>query len=662
MVRHEDDVCGLAPTRSRVTPAYAEERRREADERRRLEECATEAIRTCGRIASHGVLFGIDAVGTVVVASANADQWLGQPSTAFTDDTLIQAIAHGSAIDPVRVEFDHAAYDAIVHRGTSPLLVELEPVETVMDYRRTGVVGALQRLASLTDPDELRLQAAREIKAITGFDRVMCYEFHDDGHGRIVADEREPEMEPYLGLHFPASDIPVQARALYLEKRSRAIVDTEDAGIEIRSILPPVEAIDLGPSELRSASPHHLDFMRNMGQAATVSLAIVSGDRLIGMFTCAHRSIRRIPVLLRRALEVLANQIAMQLDAAAEIQGLRRRLDARERRAALVAPLYGPGDVGDVLLGGGHTVRDIVPADGVLLRVGREIRTLGTVPDPALLAAVVDGLGASDFVSERLPRDHPDIAATLPEVAGMLSVSLGDDGDMLVFVRGEVAQEVQWLGDQTAANRDDTLSPRRSFSAWRESVTGQSAPWGFSAQDAADLGAEIRTAREGRAQAELAELAMRDALTGLHNRRYLHDRLGELLAESAGPIAVIFIDLDDFKGINDTHGHEAGDAVLAMVGKRLAAGARSSDTAIRLGGDEFVIVCVGADGPEATAIAERVVSTLADPIAIPHGVVSITASAGVLVASAETTGAEILTGADAAMYRAKRSGRGRVSA
>lgn len=644
-----------------MTPAFADERSREADERRRLAECATEQIRTCGRIASHGVLFGVDeASASVVVARADLEHWLGR-STAEFDETLRDAISHGSAIDPVRVRFEGETYDAIVHRSTNPLLVELEPVILTLDYRRSGVVGALQRLASITDPDELRRVAAREIKQITGFDRVMCYEFHADGHGQIVADEREPDMEPYLGLHFPASDIPIQARALYLEKRSRAIVDTEDPGVELRSILAPVETIDLGPSELRSASPHHLDFMRNMGQAATVSLAIVSGDRLIGMFTCAHRSVRQIPVLLRRALEVLASQVAMQLDAAAEISDLRRRLEARERRAALVAPLYGPGDVGDVLLSGAKTVRDIVPADGVLLRIDREIRTSGVVNEPAHLAAVVDALADEHFVTERLPQDHPAAADELSGVAGLLVVPLSEDGDRLVFIRGEVAREVQWLGDQTASNRDDTLSPRRSFSAWRESVTGQSAPWGLSADDAIALGHDIRAARDGRAQAELAELAMRDSLTGLHNRRYLHGRLGELLSAAASRTAVIFIDLDGFKGINDTHGHETGDAVLAMVGKRLASSARSSDIAIRLGGDEFVLVCADTEADEARAIAERVVAVLADPIVGPHGAISITASAGVVAGGAGVSASEILMGADAAMYRAKREGRGRVS-
>src|SRR5690606_37803124 len=139
--------------------------------------------------------------------------------------------------------------------------------------------------------------------------------------------------------------------------------------------------------------------------------------------------------------------------------------------------------------------------------------------------------------------------------------------------------------------------PRRSFSAWSESVTSRSLPWGDHARDAFELGDDIRAAIAARAQAELAELALRDALTGLRNRRYLDERLDELLGRSAGPIAVIFIDLDDFKLVNDTHGHDVGDAVLAAVGERLSGSARTSDIVARLGGDEFVMVCVDVDDP-----------------------------------------------------------------
>ena len=642
---------------------FEDARARQVAEALRLQECAAEPIRVIGRIQSHGVLFALHPqTSSIVAASDNAAGWLGRDLRETGSETLIWAASHAVAVDPVRADFDGAAYDVIVHRDRSPVIIELEPVIPELEYVRTGVVSAIQRLATITDPDELRMRAAAEIKRITGFDRVMCYEFHEDGHGQVVADEREPDMEPYLGLHFPASDIPSQARALYLEKRSRVIADTDDPGVAISTLLPEQEPLDIGATELRAASRHHLQFMRNMGQASTLSLALVVDDRLVGMFTCAHREPRRVPVLLRRALEVMATQVTTQLTAAHEIGRLRRRLEARERRISIVAPLYGRRDPAAVLLGGERTVLDVVPADGVLLRIGGAVHELGAVPPHHALFDVADELASDGRAWEALPLERPELALEVPGVAGLLDVPLGTEGDRLVFVRHEVARDVEWLGDQRADNRDHPLSPRRSFSAWRESVTGRSLPWGDHAEDARELGAEIQAALAARTQAELAELALRDALTGLRNRRFLDDRLDALVAGPSPRLALIFLDLDDFKLINDTRGHEVGDAVLAAIGKRLAGVARASDMVVRLGGDEFVIVCVGADADDAGHVARRAIATVAEPIAVQDAVIRIGVSAGVVAAEPGMSASELLDAADAAMYRSKNSGGGRVSA
>jgi diguanylate cyclase (GGDEF)-like protein len=647
---------------SDVSPAREDERDWELDEQRRLELCAVEPIRTPGRIQSHGTVLGIDEpTQTVVYASENADRWLGRRVRDMGNDALTWTVLDGVAVDPVRLEFEGALHDVVVHRGTTPLLVEFEPVVPGLEYVRTNVISAIQELAPLTDPDQLRTLAARRIKEITGFDRVMCYHFHPDGHGQIVADERETDMEPYLGLHFPASDIPAQARALYIEKRSRAIVDTEDPGLAVLTLLPEAPIVDLGLTELRAVSPHHLQFMRNMGQASTISFAIVVQGRLVGMFTCAHRTVRRLPVLLRRSLEVLVSQVAMQLGSANEIQRLRRQLDARERRSAIVAPLFGRGLPSDVLVNGDKTVLDVIAADGAYLLIGGAMHTTGDAPSADRMRRILDELPPVAFVSESLPHDHPELAVELPTVAGIVAVPLLGDGDWLVFVRREVSSEVAWLGDQGATNREHPLSPRRSFSAWRESVTGRSAPWGPHLQDILELGEDIRATLAQRAQAELAELAWRDPLTGLHNRRFLQDRLDEMLQDEVTGVGVVFIDLDGFKLVNDTHGHETGDSVLVAVGQRLSASARASDLVVRWGGDEFVIVCLGVDEERAHEIAARAITALEAPVPVEHAIVQITASAGVVTANSRVTTMDLLDAADSAMYRAKRAGKGRVS-
>jgi diguanylate cyclase (GGDEF)-like protein len=248
----------------------------------------------------------------------------------------------------------------------------------------------------------------------------------------------------------------------------------------------------------------------------------------------------------------------------------------------------------------------------------------------------------------------------MPGFAGLLVVPLKSDHDTVVFFRREVTRVVSWLGDLHPENRADVLSPRLSFSAWRQSVSGTSLAWGRVAAEADDLAHELEGALLRRAEAQLASLAMRDSLTGLYNRRALLERLGVASGIAPGR-ALLFIDLDDFKRINDTLGHEAGDAVIVEVGRRLVVGARLEDLVVRLGGDEFVVMCDSLDRDEALAIADRLVAAIAAPIALARGFVSVTASCGVVVSPEGVSSTNLLEQADRAMYRAKSDGRNRVA-
>ena len=632
------------------------------DELRRLAECAREPIRTPGMIQQHGALLGIDpATQVVVVVSENVREWLGRPFGDVGNEQLERAARTGHAIDPVRIDWHGVPADAIVHEVDRLTVVEIEPVPTGDEYARTAVVDAIARLSTIKQLDALRAEAASSIRRITGFDRVMVYHFHDDGHGEVVAEDRDPVLEPYLGLHFPASDIPSQARELYVTKVGRAIPSTDDAGIPLLAVSGDVRTLDLSNAELRSVSPYHLQYMRNMGQASTFSLSIVDEGRLVGMITCAHRTERRLPVLLRRSLEVLAAQVAMQQSAIVEIERLRHVVEVRERRVELLAPLYASDDIHSALLDGSRTVLDLVPADGVFARIGGASRTAGRVPPVANIKRALSLLGDRDFVTESVSADAPELAELLPGVAGLLVVPIDDEGDVLVFLRAEVTREIAWLGDPGGANRPDQRSPRTSFSSWQHTVRGRSAPWGSLVTEAKELGRELAVALVRRADAKLAELAMRDALTGLHNRRYLVERLA-----TRGPVgpagkALLFIDLDDFKNVNDQYGHDAGDTVILEVAARLVAHSRDRDVVVRLGGDEFVVLLDGVVGDDVQAIADRMVAAIAEPITAGGVILTTTASCGLVIAEPGSPRAGLLEAADAAMYRAKRSGRNRVS-
>ncbi|MGN6503049.1 MAG: diguanylate cyclase domain-containing protein [Pseudolysinimonas sp.] len=629
----------------------------DAAERDRLEQCAREAIRTPGRIQSHGRLLGVDpATSTVTVISENAAGWLGRRISDLGSPSLSWAVASGSQVDPTRIEVDGAAYDAIAHPAQGRILIELEPVIPDQEYARTSVVSAIQRLAAIDDVAQLRAATVREVRAITGFDRVMMYHFFDDEHGEVVAEDAAAGMEPYRGLHFPASDVPLQARALYVSKLSRAIVSTTDPGSGLLAIGEDETVIDLSLAELRAVSPHHIRFMRNMGQESTVSLSLVQDGRLAGMITCAHRTERRLPVLLRRALEVLAVQVSMMLGSLERIAELQHTLRVRADRAELLSPLFASDDVAGALLDGERTVLDLVAADAAIVVLDGEIRMSGPI-EQATAAALVAAVGSREIVTDALELDEPHLARVVPDFAGLLTVPLGNEHGCLLFLRHEVTREIAWLGDQSPENRPDTFSPRVSFSAWKQSVRGRAPSWWQEAAGALELGADVTDALDRRQQRGLAELAMRDALTGLHNRRHLADVLG---SRSADRRALLYVDLDGFKGINDTLGHDVGDAVLIEVARRLGTVARSTDTVARIGGDEFVILGDDLDMRGARLLAERVIAAVGEPIAAGAADVVVTASCGVHLFGAAGAAAALEV-ADGAMYEAKRAGRNRVS-
>ena len=649
-------------------------------ELQRLNECALEPIRVPGSVQPHGVLLAAhldtltishlsDNVGALLGAEPMA--LFGQPlSTVFgiraVEDFLDVVDTLTVSSNPVRVPVDDVMFDAVVHVAGELLVVEIEPLSPELEGRTATLRAALRRLMTASTIQELWDHTATEISRITGFDRVMVYHFHPDDHGEVVAEVAAEGMEQYFGLHYPASDIPAQARELYLTKLSRLIGSStrEPAALlaDANAVTP--ETLDLSGAELRAVSPHHREFMRNMGQASTFSLSIVSAGRLVGMITCAHRTERRIPYATREMLEIFANQMALHLAGMREIDRLERRNRIRDIRGSLAAQLALTLDIPRALMRGPITLLDLVPAAGAVVYVNEEFHRIGEAPNDAELVEFTTVLAANHglkFSSNAMRLDHPEIATTVPDFAGALVRPFGHGGGFIAWFRHEIVQTVEWLGDMSPTNRLTVLSPRNSFSSWTEDVTGTSARWGGVEREVGELCLDLDSVLLRRVESELAELALRDALTGLPNRRLLMDRLGQGIAraERQAQLAVLFIDLDGFKKINDTHGHAAGDDALRFVARRLEETARREDTVARLGGDEFVVLCENTSAEEAAGIAQRILSSLANA-EDPAPAWSIGASIGIAMATLDVGASQLLSAADAAMYRAKAAGANRI--
>ncbi|RHA37769.1 SpoIIE family protein phosphatase [Cellulomonas rhizosphaerae] len=482
-----------------------------------LDNCAREPIHIPGSIQRWGVLLAVTEPDLVVRhASANVDELLGRrvdDTVGATLDEVLGTVAAGQLRHHLRAWGDLRArnpvvvtaqtpdgpveMDAVLHRivsGPSTLLVvELEaalgprPFSFPNTYQ--AVRGAIEQLNHALSLDELYDVTAREVRTLTGFDRVMIYRFDAEYNGEVVAEAKRADLNSFFGLHYPSTDIPPQARALYEKNWVRLIADVTYVpaplvpGLDEHTGLP----LDLTHSVLRSVSPIHCEYLGNMGVAASMSISLLRDGRLWGLIACHHYSgPHNPPYGVRAAAEFLGSSLSLRLVARSEERALEEQVAAAATLGHLLAASRdGDHALADALVGraGAASALDLVPAQSVVVRAEGRVATAGDpVEDVAGLLAWVDASPDDVAVRTSLRDQEPALAAALPSVAGVLAVRLPDD-QCVVWLRHEAVRNVDWGGDphnKAIAHREgDTvrLSPRKSFERWSEVVSGTSEPW-----------------------------------------------------------------------------------------------------------------------------------------------------------------------------------------
>ncbi|HEU5038359.1 MAG TPA: SpoIIE family protein phosphatase [Nocardioides sp.] len=486
----------------RHTPSYGE-----VD----LTTCDREPIHVPGAIQPHGVLVAVDAGHRVRMVSANSGGLLGvEPDAALgraladvAGSTVARAVADredaGLPKAPLVVRLDDGTeVDVNVHRSGDRLVVEIETLggrdREALSYHTAR--GAMARMAGAGSVEDLAGHLAREVREITGFDRVMVYRFDADWNGEVVAEERRADLNPFLGLHYPASDIPAQARRLYTVNWTRLIADIGYQPVPLHPVFEPEtgEPLDLSFSTLRSVSPIHVEYLSNMGVTASMSVSIVVEDRLWGLVACHHYSGPHRPSHDARAAAEFLGQVASQVvvdreradarEAALETQATMAGVTARVSASPL-PPLetliHDPG------------LLTLMDAEGAALCYDGVLTTRGTVPDDLTLRQV-----AAALESPLSYATQTDSVATLvpeladPVVAGALRIGSASDR-WLMWLRPEQERVVDWGGDPTnkllaaAEGPEVRLSPRKSFEKWQQVVRGRSLPWTSWQVDAADV-------------------------------------------------------------------------------------------------------------------------------------------------------------------------------
>ncbi|MFT4252834.1 MAG: GAF domain-containing protein, partial [Caulobacter sp.] len=545
-----------------------------------------------GAIQPRGVLLILDRDGLTVRAAAGdvagllgAETWLGEAVGALIgDDLAVQAAAISSSrpaggfVGVLRRNGRNLDLSATLHGEL--VLLEIEPG---LDRPMAGsqILAHLEAAAAAFERcpglKTLYDRAALEFRRLTGFDRVMIYRFGvEDDAGEVVGEDRAQHLKSFLNHRFPGSDIPKQARALYVRNLVRVIPDSAYAPAPLE---PPLEdQLDMSDLALRSVSPVHLQYLRNMGVVASASVSIVKDGRLWGLVACHHNSPRLLPYEIRAACRALAGGLARQIKAKEEAETWREKLRLRALGDDL-ASVLAQSDVGDLALE--EHVSDLVAlgeADGVALFRDDRIETAGKTPPHTALAMLRDWLLDVDaggvIATDRSEAVFPGAGAFRSWASGLMGVVIERSPLLAVlWTRAEEVEVVRWAGDPyrtaKAAGGDGALTPRASFDAWSETVRGRSRPWSASQTEAAlRLRQDLLDLRRARRTAELnsqlrATLDDKDDLIRQKDflLREVNHRVQNSLALAAGFLTI------QMKAIEDP----AARAPLEEASRRLTA-------------------------------------------------------------------------------------------
>jgi len=472
-----------------------------------LTTCDREPIHIPGSIQPHGVLLVLDrrdlhveqvAGDSSALLGLEPDQLPGMPLSEVLDEGATGFVGARFVDQPgfiapimllaVRSRRGPALLDLTAHACDGTVIIELEPARRSLSGAGDPI-AQLKLLLSAVRPaetiDASCAAAAAAMRAVTGFDRAMVYRFLPDDSGVVAAEDAAAGLESFLGLHYPASDIPQQARELYRRNWLRAIPDIDYVPAPLR---PAVNGrtqapIDMSHCDLRSVSPIHLEYLRNMGVCASLSASLITQERLWGMLVLHHYSPRRVAADLRVALETFAQVLSRHIQTQVQAETSALRIEARRLREQLITRIDGSPDIAAALCNW-ELLRYVGAAGAVVALEGR-LHTVGSTPDAAEVAALVQWLNRMNrtlFATEHLSAEFAPASAWAAVSSGLLAIAVSRvPRDYVMWFRPEIGRTVRWAGDPSkqikVARHGARLTPRGSFAEWLEVTRMHSDPW-----------------------------------------------------------------------------------------------------------------------------------------------------------------------------------------
>jgi chemotaxis family two-component system sensor kinase Cph1 len=576
-----------------------------------LDNCDQEPIHIPGFIQPHGALIALDAHGVMTHRSFNAPELLdglpplGQPLpyALWSPDRSLQAtidrVLHDAAGDhdvaslAVELTLGGNLFDVVTHAFAGHVLVEFEhraPDDGALAAFPLLAHRCMRRLKGLRTIEDILGETVTTVRELTGFDRVMAYRFMPDDSGKVVAEARTGSMQAFIGLRFPASDIPIQARRLYVLNTLRLIADVNDPQVALEAVPEQAAPLDLSHSLLRSISPIHVEYLKNIGVVASMSLSIVIEGRLWGLIACHHRKAHRVPYAVRMACDLVGEFVGTSVQAALEKVAGVRRTTAIALRLSLVEAVLHAEDVLHGMASMSDALKTLMASDGLVLMHHGKCLCDGVTMAAAegLRGWLEDTQGNGEVALHELSSLPGTLRDALAPMAGLLAISVDPlHSGWIVLLRLQQSETITWSGPPDKVERigplGSRLTPEGSLGAWQQVVRGLSVPW--DASDRAlgeELGDELRRASAIRnaeveaARTQLLTMLGHDLRDPLHTmtmvgRVLTHgdpaSGMGQRIATSAGRMRRLIMQVLDISRLRggqslDLHPTECNVALL----------------------------------------------------------------------------------------------------
>ncbi|MBC6109465.1 ATP-binding protein [Pedobacter fastidiosus] len=473
-----------------------------------LTNCDREPIHIPGKIQSHGFLIAVDQSALNIsyisenidlFVKENAKNLLNKPLAQFNtfidqdgpefniEDLLKLGVIKKSfdAISPHPLSINGKPFYLIISAAHNYWLLEFEPVTLQYDIQ-SSIGRSASAMLKGKSVSALLKGAAIEVKKLINYDRIMIYKFLDDGHGEVVAEEKEEHLEPFFGLHYPASDIPKQARELYKLNLTRLIADvnTEDSPILTFN---ENEPLDLTNGSLRAVSPIHIQYLKNMGVFSSFSISLISHGELWGLIACHNYSPKFIDYKAREGSKLVGQILSSALEYRQEEEDI--EIVEKFKNTAEILAQYLSRDhyLIEAITNHDESILDITQASGVAIIFENTLKTLGTVPNEEDIKELAQWLKKSTdetvYYTHRLSEIYSPSKKYKNIASGILACTIGKNSDeMIIWFKPEQISTVNWAGnpDKPVTPSENgllSLSPRKSFETWSQVVNNTSERW-----------------------------------------------------------------------------------------------------------------------------------------------------------------------------------------